>query len=527
MKKMKKFLAVILSLAMVLGMSMTAFAANSGTDKIFGTADDTATITVNGIDNENGIQVNAYKVVEAKYEGAGSTFSGYNSLYPTVITQDMVKADLTTLSADQLTALANAVANDANKTAIPLTNTDGTTWKATVPAGTYLVLVSNTEAHSYNPMVVSAYYVNKDGNTNISDGALTLTTTEANAKKADAPTIDKKITNTNGNVYGNSVEVNDIVNYEVTVAPIPSYTGSYPVFNVEDTLSNGLDFVTGENGKVVDPVVKVGETTLTKDKDYTVSVTGRTMTINFVKDNAYKLNAYASKTLTITYSAKVNSDAVLWEEVNTNTAKLNYTNDSKVEGKNTSAEKTTYTYTFDIGGTATGTDGIITKTGKDKNHETPLDGAVFGLYKAGEGVTAETVATAAADAAYKTATSDANGQINFRQLKKGTYYLKELTAPEGYSVNTHVYTVVINTSHKNDGTLASWSVTIDGKTSTFTLNNEGQWTSQKDVTYIVNTTLSSLPSTGGMGTTLFTIAGCAIMVAAAGFFFASRKRVNK
>lgn len=527
MKKLKKLFAVMLSLIMVLAMGITSFAADSGTDKIFGTADDTATITVNGIDNENGIQVNAYKVVEAKYEGAGSTFSGYNSLYPTVIRQDMVKADLTTLSANQLTALANAVANDANKTAIPLTNTDGTTWKATVPAGTYLVLVSNTEAHSYNPMVVSAYYVNKDGKTDISQGVVTLTTTVANAKKADKPTIDKKITNTNGNDYGNSVEVDDIVNYEVTVTPIPSYTGSYPVFNVEDTLSTGLDFVTDEAGKVVDPVVKVGETTLTKDKDYTVSVTGRTMTINFVKDNAYKLNAYASKTLTITYSAKVNSDAVLWEEVNTNTAKLNYTNDSKVEGKNTSAEKTTYTYTFDIGGTATGTDGIITKTGKDKNSETPLGGALFGLYKAGEGVTADTVATAAEADAYKTATSDTNGQINFSQLKKGTYYLKELTAPKGYSVNTHVYTVVIDTTHKNDGKLDSWSVTIDGKTSTFTLNNEGNWESSKNPTYIVNTTLSSLPSTGGIGTTIFTIVGCGIMIAAAGLFFASRRKENR
>lgn len=526
MKKMKKILAVILSLAMVLGMSMTAFAANSGTDKIFGTADDTATITVNGIENETGIQVNAYKVVEAKYDGAGSTFSGYNSLYPTVITQDMVKADLTTLTPDQLTALANAV--DTTKNAIPLTNTSGTTWKADVAAGTYLVLVSNTEAHSYNPMVVSAYYVNKDGKTDISEGAVDLKTNEANAKKADKPTIDKKITNTNGNDYGNSVEVNDIVDYEVTVTPIPSYTGSYPVFNVEDTLSNGLDFVTDKGGNVVDPVVKVGNTTLTKGTDYTVGVTGRTMTINFVKDNAYKLNAYAGQTLTITYSAKVNKDAVLWKDVNTNTAKLNYTNDSKVDGKNDSAKKTTYTYTFDIGGTATGTDGIITKTGKDKNSETPLDGATFGLYKAGEGVTAETVATAAADAAYKTATSDANGQINFSQLKKGTYYLKELSAPKGYSVNTHVYTVVINTAYNEDGTLASWSVTIDNdKTSTFTLNNDGTWTSDKHATNIVNTTLSSLPSTGGMGTTLFTIAGCAIMVAAAGFFFASRKRVNK
>ena len=143
-------------------------------------------------------------------------------------------------------------------------------------------------------------------------------------------------------------------------------------------------------------------------------------------------------------------------------------------------------------------------------------------------MTAETVATAKADAAYKTATSDANGQINFRQLKKGTYYLKELSAPKGYSVNTHVYTVVINTTYNTDGTLATWSVTIDNdKTSTFTSNNDGTWTSDKHATNIVNTTLSSLPSTGGMGTTLFTIAGCAIMVAAAGFFFASRKRVNK
>lgn len=526
MKKMKKFLAVILSLAMVLGMSMTAFAASSGTDNIFGTADDRATITVNGIDNETGIQVNAYKVVEAKYDGAGSTFSGYNSLYPTVITQDMVKADLTTLTPDQLTALANAV--DTTKNAIPLTNTSGTTWKADVAAGTYLVLVSNTEAHSYNPMVVSAYYVNKDGKTDISEGAVDLTTTVANAKKSDAPTIDKKITNTNGNDYGNSVEVNDIVDYEVTVTPIPSYTGSYPMFNVEDILSTGLDFVTDKSGNVVDPVVKVGTTTLEKDKDYTVSVDGRKMTINFVVNDAYKLNAYASQTLTITYSAKVNSEAVLWKDVNTNTAKLNYTNDSKVNGNNASAEKTTYTYTFDIGGTATGTDGIITKTGKDKNSETPLGGALFGLYKAGEGVTAETVATAKADAAYKTATSDANGQINFRQLKKGTYYLKELSAPKGYSVNTHVYTVVINTTYNTDGTLATWSVTIDNdKTSTFTSNNDGTWTSDKHATNIVNTTLSSLPSTGGMGTTLFTIAGCAIMVAAAGFFFASRKRVNK
>ena len=63
MKKMRKIFAVLLTLAMVLTMSMTAFAtsnANAGNDNIFGTVDDTATITVTGIDNETGIQVNAY-----------------------------------------------------------------------------------------------------------------------------------------------------------------------------------------------------------------------------------------------------------------------------------------------------------------------------------------------------------------------------------------------------------------------------------------------------------------------------------
>ncbi len=530
MKKMRKIFAVLLTLAMVLTMSMTAFAAsNPGNDKIFGTADDTATITVTGIDNETGIQVKAYKVVEAKYEGAGSTFSGYNSLYPSVITQEMVKADLTNLTAAQLNDLANAVAANSSKEAIDLINEEGTTtWTANVSAGTYLVLVSNTEAHSYNPMVVSAYYTNEDGKTDISEGTVTLTTTEANAKKSDKPSIDKKIKDSNGNAYGNSVEVGDTVNYEVTVNPIPSYTGSHPKFNVEDTLSAGLDFAVDNENNAIVPVVKVGDTTLTKDTDYTVAFAGRKLTVDFVVGGKYKLNNYASQILTITYAAKVNSDAVVFTDVNTNDAKLNYTNDSKVDGNDDSIEKKTYTYTFEIGGEASETTGIITKTGKDKNEEKPLAGAVFGLYKSGDGVTAETVATANASAAYKKATSDDKGQIKFSQLKEGTYYLKELTAPEGYSVNTHVYTVVIDATYNNDGTLDTWSVKIDNdKTSTFTSNSEGKWTSEKNNTFIVNTTLSALPSTGGIGTTIFTIAGCLIMVTAAGLFFASRKRTNK
>ena len=87
--------------------------------------------------------------------------------------------------------------------------------------------------------------------------------------------------------------------------------------------------------------------------------------------------------------------------------------------------------------------------------------------------------------------------------------------------------LILMSTYNDDGTLATWSVTIDGKTSTFTSNSEGTWESVKNETHIVNTTLSSLPSTGGIGTTIFTIVGCGIMIAAAGLFFASRRKENR
>ena len=253
------------------------------------------------------------------------------------------------------------------------------------------------------------------------------------------------------------------------------------------------------------------------------------MTVDFVVDKAYKLNDYTRNTLTITYSAKVNDKVLSWKENNTNTAVLNYTTDSKTENHTKTIDKTTYTYTFDIGGEATGN--ILVKTGKNNNPKAALGGAVFGLYKStdteGKDLAISDIEKASADTAYKTDISDdATGNLEFTKLKKGTYYLKELTAPDGYSVNTHVYTIVIDTKHNDVGTLESWTVTIDGNlVATFTTNSETK--PEFTPINIVNTTLSALPSTGGIGTTIFTIAGCLIMVTAAGLFFASRKRTNK
>ena len=85
MKKMKKLFAVLLALAMVLGMSMTAFAEGTRQDAT-GTSADKGTITIKGLGNdkatdEDKMTISAYPIVTAKYEGDNGVFSGYEEVY--------------------------------------------------------------------------------------------------------------------------------------------------------------------------------------------------------------------------------------------------------------------------------------------------------------------------------------------------------------------------------------------------------------------------------------------------------------
>ena len=126
MKKLKKLFAVMLSLIMVLAMGITSFAATPGNDGKYGTADDRGTITVTGI--EKSATVTAYKVIEAKYDNNGGSFSGYNSLYTSVISNDRVQADLE-LTRVELNKLADAVNANTTKTAISMAYANGS-WTA-------------------------------------------------------------------------------------------------------------------------------------------------------------------------------------------------------------------------------------------------------------------------------------------------------------------------------------------------------------------------------------------------------------
>lgn len=550
MKKLKKLFAVMLSLIMVLAMGITSFAATPGDDGKYGTADDRGTITVKGV--ESTATVMAYKVIEAQYGNNGGSFSGYNSLYPSVIANDRLQADLD-ITRDDLNKLADAVNADTTKTAISMAYANGS-WTATVKPGTYLVLVTNAETNIYNPMVVSVYYTNEDGTTNdLHEGELKIEEGGATAKVSGQPKVDKVITSGNGTDKGNSANVGDTVSYKVSVNPVPNYNGINPKLNVVDTLDKGLQYTDESLNVVVKGANTDGtDKALVAGTDYTFTPStkgGKTvLTVDFVVGDKYTLNAYAGKVVEITYNATLTSDATLNDNANVNDVTLNYTRDSKTEGNGETDNDKTYTYTFDIDGNATGTTGIINKKGDKTEDKDGLNGATFALYKA-EQLNAN--GSFEGDP-YKTTTSekqgDKKGQLHFTGLAAGTYYLQETAAPNGYSVNTTIFKVVIDATYyqtgdtlpngKEVGMLKSWTVKVgEGINATgnalkevanFTVNNEGTMTrAENGGMDIQNTSISSLPSTGGIGTTIFTIVGCGIMIAAAGLFFASRRKENR
>ena len=92
-------------------------------------------------------------------------------------------------------------------------------------------------------------------------------------------------------------------------------------------------------------------------------------------------------------------------------------------------------------------------------------------------------------------TVGADGKVVLKGLGAGVYEITETLAPEGYSINTNIPNATITKG-------STENVQID----------------------VPDSKLSALPGTGGIGTTIFTIGGCLIMIAAAALFFANRKK---
>lgn len=542
MSKVKRILSVIMAMVMVLAMSVPTFAATN----VIGDKDDTAVIGVTNV-GTNATKVTAYPVIVAKYqsESNDAIFTGYEVKYTPDPAITVNEKGEYTLSAEQIAQIRASL--NASEGVELVEQEDGTTWSKALPIGAYLIIVSNEETATYNAMVASTNYKKDENGKNVIDTEKAMAT----AKKVTAPKLEKKIVETKEDegtekVNGNTANIGDKVEYEVTVKNIPNYDGKYPVFNVEDTLSTGLTYNKDVTISVKDETTEA-VTSLDKDT-YCVDTSARQkITLNFVADkfktmdpyNGYSLKAYNGQTLVIKYSATVNENAAVNEPGNNNDAIVSYAKDSSVQGTPGTSEDKTYTYTFDIDGGVNGsvTDKIITKVGIVSGETTnaPLEGATFTLYTDDKCTKQYTN-----DKWNGVVSTDTNGQMLMEGLKAGTYYLKETVAPYGFTLNDTVYTIVIAETLNENGTLKSWTITINGdtiidgdgnkvtKVNEFTVDNEGTATKTAEGSVdIINTKISTLPSTGGIGTTIFTIGGCAIMIVAAGLFFATRRKTQK
>lgn len=314
-------------------------------------------------------------------------------------------------------------------------------------------------------------------------------------EKNSQPTVDKQVQENSNGTWGdtNDANIGDTVNFKTTINVVDGQPKNYVL---HDKMSDGLTFDT-------DSVeVKIGDRTLTPGSDYTLIANpkdGCTFEIKFA-ENVLKPN----DVVTVTYSATLNANAVIAGEGNPNETHLTY-------GDNSHTEKdTTRTYTWQMD--------VLKYTMKD-NKETPLAGAKFVLYKTVDGKTLYARAdennkitgwTENEGDATVFETPD-NGQFSIIGLDAGTYYLKEIEAPAGYNMLKDPIEVVI-------------TATVDGTTNTRTATVTYNKTSTGTVK-VENKTGAELPSTGGIGTTIFYVLG-GVLVLAAVVLLVTKKRMS-
>lgn len=478
MSKVKRILAVVLAMAMVMAMSVVSFAADSVPKD-----GDQLEVTIANVDNAS---LKVVQIIEAKYSTYGLEYYQWTTASGKEGQVKFKNDEVEGLTSEYITNLARTAEGNAFING------------GYLKPGTYMVIAtSNDPSVVYNPMVVSVYYT-KDGlqAAPLTDTNWELETTDAYAKKS-SQSFDKEVTGaahgTENLTDSKDVQVGDKVSFKIT-GTIPSYSAQFtkPVYKISDTLTKGLE-------KYENIVVKVGGVPLT-ESETTYSLTditdeSKTFTVEFVSSYISGLadKTEEARSVEITYDATVTAEATSTVPA-TNEATITYSHTPDEEKTDT---KTTKTYTFEL-------DNNFTKVDENK---TALPNAEFTLYRH------YTNGTLTEEVAKKT--SDENGNIVFTGLDATTYYLKETAAPNGYQLNDTVYTVEIKAEYDENG-VPTKTVSITDPSNTDS--------AASDHVEIQNTHLSALPSTGGAGIIVFTIVGCIIMIAAASMFFLSGRK---
>ena len=337
--------------------------------------------------------------------------------------------------------------------------------------------------------------------------------TEATVKSG-VPTVEKKVKDTNDSTGKTSdwqdsadADINDDVEYQIT-GTMPSNIADYTTYKYmfTDTMSKGLTY-TAKTAKI-----KIGDTDVTGS--FTESVTTNTdgeTVVTWTFDNLKGIDGVTlnkDTKVVVTYSAKLNENAVIGSAGNPNRVYLTYSNNPNKggegdTGKTPDDKNIVFTYKT-----------VVNKVEMVDQDKKPLKGAAFKLEKKQSDETYKEV---------KSFTAGDDTTFTFTGLDDGDYRLTEITTPAGYNTIKPI-DFTITATHDTESEDPQL-LTLSGKATTGEANFASDTNAGSLTTDVVNKKGSTLPSTGGIGTTIFYVAGCA-MVVLAGVMITARKKAN-
>lgn len=525
-KAMKKLIAALLAVAMVCAMAIPAFA-----------ADGANTLTING--TTDGHTYEAYQVFTGTLSestlsdvdwGNGVDGAGIladtdlpSSLKPASTAAELA-ANLTkaTTTNDDIDAFAKVVGNHIKTANKYESIASGKTYTITgLPDGYYFVkdaTVSMPEGATYSRYMLS---IVKSLSINAKDTTVTL---------------DKQIKHNESDTWGivGDNQIGDTV-YFRTITTVPNVKGydSY-TYDICDTMSSELT----SNVKSIDDItIKVNDSTELPKTYYTVSANGNTFTVSVkILEAVAAHEISAGDSLYTYYSGVLNESAKMSTEgPQKNEAYLKYSNNPNGNSFGETVHKTVYDWTFQIDVTKVdGTDptkkleGAVFVLSKSANLDLKPDkngnpaehtNDLINLVKNSDGV--YTVAAASTSTTY-TMTTPANGKISIKGLDDDTtYYLYETKAPSGYNSLTAPVTFKIAT-RTNDNYTATGETINEQPTVTFNGTPTGSMAFD-----VENNAGTTLPSTGGIGTTIFYVVGGGLMAAAAILLITKKRMENR
>lgn len=490
---MKKFLAIAVAMLMVLAMSTAVFATPAPT---------TGTITVTNA--TIGKTYTIYKVFDATYAGTNVTYT-----YTATGASDPFYAALTAAGSPfTLTATSTPNVYTVTSTA------DAATIAAWLKTNKALLeqvgepVVADSSTVTFSGLDFGYYYIDTNNG-----AAVTIDSAIPTAEVIDknqtphwpGPDEGKLVWNGTTWVDSNNLNIGDTVSYKITFEAT-NYDGETKIthYTIHDTMAGGLanprNFVvtvTDENGThTITPYVEG-----TNPYGYTLTMNpadGHTFDINIPWVNASGNSIYgANAEIVVTYDATLDTDALI-DSANKNTASVTWDGDSVPDD-----DTDTYTFDFDVH--------------KENGDGDALQGVTFELWLDAAGTNkvrfelvngVYRVCTLADCTAQHTTTltTDATGNIAVDGLAAGTYYLHEVSTLPGYNLLTADIPVVID---------ANGTVSITGSLGSI----------DNGVITVVNNSGSELPSTGGIGTTIFYVVG-GLMMAAAVVLLVTRKKMS-